>query len=105
MLHGEMVTRLSKDETGTRVDGKRLCVHSASTLKFTHLTISGKRGYDGMEAGGVLPAFRGIAVHDCWAPYVEISAYHTCALLRALATGTGGCRGALSRTKMVYGFH
>ena len=57
------------DETGTQVDGKRLWVHSASTLKFTHLTISGKRGYDGMEAGGVLPGFRGIAVHDCWAPY------------------------------------
>ena len=57
------------DETGTQVDGKRLWVHAASTLRFTHLTISNKRGYDGMEAGGVLPGFRGIAVHDCWAPY------------------------------------
>ncbi len=22
-----------------------------------------------MDAAGVLPALRGIAVHDCWAPY------------------------------------
>jgi transposase len=57
------------DETGTQVDGKRLWVHSASTLKYMHLTINAKRGYEGMEAGGVLPGFLGIAVHDCWAPY------------------------------------
>ena len=57
------------DETGTQVDGKRLWVHSASTLGFTHLTVNAKRGYEGMEAGGVLPGFSGIAVHDCWAPY------------------------------------
>jgi hypothetical protein len=28
-----------------------------------------KRGRDGIDAAGVLPRFRGIAVHDAWAPY------------------------------------
>jgi len=57
------------DETGTRVDGKTMWVHNASNSIYTLLCIHGKRGQEGMEAGGVLPEFTGIAVHDCWAPY------------------------------------
>jgi transposase len=64
---GSKVTHF--DETGTRVDGKTLWVHNASTADYTHLTINAKRGKEGMDAGGVLPAFAGIAIHDCWAPY------------------------------------
>lgn len=57
------------DETGTRVDGKTWWVHDASNCEYTYLDISPKRGSAGMEQCGVLPGFRGIAVHDCWAPY------------------------------------
>ena len=57
------------DETGTRVDGKTIWVHSASNSDYTYLTVSEKRGKDGMEEGGVLPHFTGKAVHDCWGPY------------------------------------
>jgi len=57
------------DETGFRVGGKLAWVHSASSGKFALVTAHGKRGRAGMDAAGVLPAFRGIAVHDCWAPY------------------------------------
>ena len=57
------------DETGTNVDGKNHWVHSASTLKFTHLTVNAKRGQEGMDAGDVLPWFTGKAIHDCWQPY------------------------------------
>ena len=57
------------DETGTRVDGKTLWVHNASNKEYTHLSISEKRGKEGMDCGGVLPSFSAIAVHDCWAPY------------------------------------
>jgi transposase len=57
------------DETGTNVGGKNHWVHGASTSLFTHLSISGKRGFDGMEAGEVLPYFTRIAVHDCWPAY------------------------------------
>jgi transposase len=57
------------DETGFRTGGKLAWVHSASSGKFTLITVHGKRGREAMDAAGVLPAFAGIAVHDCWAPY------------------------------------
>jgi transposase len=57
------------DETGFRTAGKLAWVHSASAGKFALFTVHAKRGKDGMRAAGVLPSFRGIAVHDAWAPY------------------------------------
>jgi transposase len=57
------------DETGIRVDGQTMWVHNASNAEYTHLSIHEKRGKEGMDAGGVLPMFSGIAVHDCWSPY------------------------------------
>jgi uncharacterized protein DUF6444 len=33
------------------------------------VVVHAKRGRDGMDAAGVLPAFGGIACHDGWAPY------------------------------------
>ena len=57
------------DETGFRVAGKLAWVHSASAGKHVLVTVHAKRGKDGMDAAGILPAFAGIAVHDAWAPY------------------------------------
>ena len=57
------------DETGLRVDGKLRWVHSASTGRYSLVTVHDKRGVAAMDAAGVLPAFGGIAVHDAWAPY------------------------------------
>jgi transposase len=57
------------DETGFRVAGKLAWVHSASSGKFALITVHPRRGRQAMDAAGVLPAFAGIAVHDCWAPY------------------------------------
>ena len=57
------------DETGTRVEGKTMWVHNASNSQYTHLSIHEKRGQEGIDSGMVLPQFKGIAVHDCWAPY------------------------------------
>jgi len=57
------------DETGFRVAGRLAWVHSASAGPFALFTVHPKRGKDGMDAAGVLPAFAGIAVHDAWAPY------------------------------------
>lgn len=56
-------------ETGTRVDKKLWWVHDASNCEYTYLDISPKRGNAGMEQCGVLPEFKGIAMHDCWASY------------------------------------
>jgi transposase len=57
------------DETGFRVAGKLAWVHSASAGNYCLITVHAKRGKQAMDAAGVLPAFRGIAVHDAWAPY------------------------------------
>ena len=57
------------DETGLRVDGALGWVHSASTPTATLYTCHARRGKEAMDAAGVLPAFTGIGVHDCWKPY------------------------------------
>jgi transposase len=57
------------DETGLRVAGRLHWVHSASTGKYSLITVHPKRGTAAMEDAGVLPGFTGIAHHDAWAPY------------------------------------
>jgi transposase len=57
------------DETGLRVAGALHWVHCARTGKYTLITCHPKRGRAGIEAAGVLGRFRGVAVHDAWAPY------------------------------------
>jgi transposase len=57
------------DETGLRVAGKLHWVHCARTGKYTLITCHPKRGREGINAAGVLGRFRGVAVHDAWAPY------------------------------------
>lgn len=52
------------DETGGRVDGRLAWIHSASTDMLTLLSVHRKRGVEAMDAGGVLPGFTGVAVHD-----------------------------------------
>jgi transposase len=81
------------DETGFRTAGKLAWVHSASWDKFVLVTVHAKRGKDGMKAAGVLPFFRGIAVHDAWAPYDtfgDVAGHALCGahVLRELAAVT-----------------
>jgi transposase len=57
------------DETGARVAGRLHWVHSASTPLLSLFTVHPKRGVVAMDAAGVLPGFRGVAVHDGWSPY------------------------------------
>jgi transposase len=57
------------DETGMRVAGACHWLHSASTGRFSLLTVHRRRGRAGIDAAGVLSGFTGIAVHDAWAPY------------------------------------
>jgi transposase/uncharacterized coiled-coil protein SlyX len=86
------------DETGFRTAGRLAWVHSASSGNFALLTVHAKRGKEGMDAAGVLPAFTGIAVHDAWKPcdsYDAVEGHALCGshLLRELIavtdTGTG----------------
>lgn len=57
------------DETGLRVAGTLHWVHCARTGKYTLITCHPKRGREGIDDAGMLGRFRGIAVHDAWAPY------------------------------------
>jgi transposase len=77
------------DETGLRVAGRLHWVHCARTDKYTLITCHPKRGKDGIDDAGVLGRFRGVAVHDAWAPYdtyVDVEHQLCCAhALRELA--------------------
>jgi transposase len=77
------------DETGLRVAGALHWVHCARTDKYTLITCHPKRGRKGIDAAGVLGRFRGVAVHDAWAPYdtyIDVEHQLCCAhALRELA--------------------
>ncbi|MBX3052639.1 MAG: IS66 family transposase [Caldilineaceae bacterium] len=57
------------DETGMRVAGQTQWVHAAATDSLTYYDIHQKRGQTAMTAMGILPNFRGRALHDHWKPY------------------------------------
>jgi transposase len=57
------------DETGFRVAGKMAWLHSASSGTYALITVHERRGREAMDAAGVLPQFRGVLMHDAWAPY------------------------------------
>ena len=57
------------DETGMRCEKKLHWVHVASSALATLYTMHSKRGREAMDAAGILPRFRGKAIHDHWFPY------------------------------------
>jgi transposase len=67
---------LHNDETGINISGNLRWLHSASNEKWTLFFPHEKRGVDGMNAFGILPHFKGVAVHDHWKPYLGYECDH-----------------------------
>jgi transposase len=57
------------DETGARAGGRGRWLHCASTNTLTFYALHDRRGTEGIDHTGVMPRFRGIAVHDGWPQY------------------------------------
>ena len=78
------------DETGMRVGSKLQWVHVTSTERLTFYAPHAKRGRAAVEAIGLLPQFRGTAIHDCWATYLAydvlrgLCCVHLCRELKGL---------------------
>jgi transposase len=64
------------DETGVNVGAKTFWLHNASTARLTFYAAHSKRGREAFDAIGVLPPFRGRAMHDGLVSYWQ---YTECA--------------------------
>ena len=64
------------DETGMRIKGKREWLHVVSTEFLTYYAAHHNRGAEANKAMGILPVFKGIAVHDGWKAYFKFSCLH-----------------------------
>jgi transposase len=64
------------DETGMKVEGKRHWLHVVSNDKYTCYLVHKKRGSEAMGDMGILPEFKGIAVHDGWKSYDNYDCDH-----------------------------
>ena len=83
------------DETGGRVGAKLWWIHVACTDSLSLYHLAPGRGKDSIDAGGVLPTFAGVGVHDGLASYRRYDIDHAlCAAhhLRELA-GIGEATG------------
>lgn len=58
------------DETSLRVDRQNHWIHVCSAGEITVKFLHRKRGQEAMADIGVIPRYRGVMIHDCWASYL-----------------------------------
>jgi transposase len=87
------------DETGGRVAGKLHWIHVACNDTWTQFHLDRKRGRVAMDAAGILPAFRGVAIHDGLVVYRQYdqavhglcnAQYATSGIMRKRPAGSAG---------------
>jgi transposase len=72
-----------------RNQGALWWLHTASTALFTYLMIHKKRGNEAMDEMGILPDFKGVAVHDCLKSYWTYLCLHALCNAHLLRELTG----------------
>jgi len=64
------------DETGVRATGSLHWLHTVSTRLLTWYYAHKRRGREAIDAAGILPDYRGRAIHDCWKSYFDYGCDH-----------------------------
>ena len=64
------------DETGTSLNGEGHWLHVAGTEALTYYQIHKKRGSEAMDDIGILPHFKGRAIHDFMSSYLAYDCQH-----------------------------
>ena len=64
------------DETGCRIKGILHWMHVASNLKFTYIGVHQKRGKEAIDDIGIIPQFKGRAIHDAFKSYFQYDGLH-----------------------------
>ncbi|HKG92225.1 MAG TPA: IS66 family transposase [Gemmatimonadaceae bacterium] len=72
------------DETGFFIAGRRQWLHTVSTPALTYYTPHAKRGCGAHDAIGLLPAYAGTAVHDCYDSYFTYPCRHALCVVHLL---------------------
>jgi len=64
------------DETSFSLNGDRYWLHVGCTSTLTYYFYHKKRGTEAMNEMGILPGFKGRAIHDFWKPYLTYDCDH-----------------------------